>query len=271
MAAEAEELEENPRRKLPVAVAITGLVVVAGSGLFVAFRPGPGTIQEEASVQGERLSATLVVRLQDEAVTDADATVVVTNDSDRPAYYSGSECSGPGQPWIGPEGARAAQAGEVATNGLLRDRLIAAGSASRIVSLYPSSDPACDADEGVVAVAPHESVTFEYHSNNDPVDRSSELRGVAALTEVTRRGRELGRLRLIVPLAAADGADRATVDQAVDAFLADAQVIEFLADAEDGVLAHVAPEDDGWRISVSASSGHLAADVGADLFVRVSG
>jgi hypothetical protein len=169
-------------------------------------------------------------------------------------------------------GAGAAPAGAVATDGLLRDRLIAAGSASRIVSLYPSTGSGCDDDEAVIAVGPHETVTFDYRTNIDRVDRSSALRAVASVTEVTRRGRELGRLRLVVPLEAAAGADGPTIDQAVDAFLAEPDVIEFLAGADDqGVLAHVAPEDAGWRISVSASSGHLAAEVSRDLLVHVSG
>ena len=270
MAAAAEDEQDAPRRRVPVALLIVGLVVIAGSALFVAFRPGPEIIEADDAAEGERLQATLVVRLGDEAVTDAAATIEVTNGTDRPAYYEGSECSGPSQPWIGPEGAAAGSGGAV-RDLPLRERLIAAGSASRVITLYPSTDPDCDASDGVVAVDPHETVSFEYRSSIDPVDRSSALRAVAAITEVTRRGRELGRLRLVVPLEPVDGGRHMSVDQAVDVFLSDPEVVEFLADRDDGLLAHVAPEEDGWRISVSTDGGHLAADVGPDLQVRISG
>src|SRR5688572_408108 len=103
--AAAEHEQDAPRRRFPVAVVIVGLAVIAGSALFVAFKPGPGVVEGEDAAEGERLQATLVVRLQDEAVTDAVATIEVTNPSDRPAFYAGSECAGPSEPWIGPEGA----------------------------------------------------------------------------------------------------------------------------------------------------------------------
>ncbi|HYF44915.1 MAG TPA: hypothetical protein VD926_01815 [Acidimicrobiales bacterium] len=267
MAADAAETDDEPRRRLVVAGLVVGVAAIAATA-FVVLRGGPGTIEAEDRAEGERLQATLVVRLQDEAVSDAAAVVEVTNPSDRPAYYAGSECSGPTEPWIGPEGARG-PAG-VTVRGTIRERLIAAGAASRVVPLYPTTDPSCDATDRVIAVDPHETVTFEYRSSTDPVDRSSSLRAVAAITEVTRRGRELGRLRLVAPLETVGDDRRATVDQAVDAFLADAAVQAFLADADDDVLTHVAAEEDGWRISISAGADDIAADVGTDLLVRLS-
>jgi len=265
--AAAAETDDDPRRRFVVAGVVVGLAAIAATA-FVVFRGGPGTIEAEARGEGERLQASLVVRLRDEAVSDAAAVLEVTNPSDRPAYYAGSECSGPTEPWIGPEGARG-QSG-VVTRGTIRERLIAAGAAARVVPLYPTTDPSCDATDGVITVGPHETVTFEYRSSIDPVDRSSELRAVAAITEVSRRGRELGRFRLVVPLQAAGDDERATVDQAVDAFLADPTVQDFLAEADDDVLTHVAAEEDGWRISVSAGAGDIAADVGSDLLVHLT-
>ncbi len=247
-------------------VAIVALVVVAAAGLVVSFGGGPGTVKGEDTARGERLEATFVVQLEDRPVSDAAATLELTNTSERPAWYENIECSGPSEPWIGPAGARGQ--GGVATEGPLRDRLIAAGVASRVVALYPTGDQGCDPGGGAVEVGPGETVTFEYRSGTDPVDRSSELRAVASVSEVDRRGRSLGRLRLVVALEADSDAPGTTVDQVVDAFLADPSVTAFVVETgEDGLLAHVAPDESGWRISVSTSDGHLAAEVHPDLTV----
>jgi hypothetical protein len=66
----------------------------------------------------------------------------------------------------------------------------------------------------------------------------------------------------VVPIDADPDADGATVDQAVDAFLADGQVMDFVAASGDqGMLTHVTRVDAGWRIGLSSSVGDLSAEI----------
>lgn len=247
------------RSRLLVVGLVLAIAAVAATGLMVAFRDEASAIEGRDSARGERLKATFVVEVEDEAVADATATLRLTNTSDETAWFAPAECSVPTEPWIAPEGARAP--GAVETHAPLRERLITAGATARSVTLYPDADAECAPPDGPVEVAAHETVTVAYVAEGQ-VDRSSALRAVAAINEVTRNGRSIDRLRLVVPIEADPDADGATIDQAVDAFLADPQVADFVAASGDaGMLTTVTLEEDGWRIGLSSSIGDLSAEV----------
>jgi hypothetical protein len=241
---------------------VVGLVLaiggVAATGLMVAFRNDTAAIEGRDSARGERLKATLVLEVEDEAVADATATLTLTNTTDETAWFAPAECSVPSEPWIAPEGARAP--GAVETHAPLRERLITAGATARSVTLYPDDDE-CEPPDGPVELAAHETLTVAYVAE-DHLDRSSPLRAVAAITEVTRSGRSISRLRLVIPIENDPDAHGATIDQAVDAFLADPQVADFVAaSGNSGMLTTVTLEEDGWRIGLSSSIGDLSAEV----------
>ncbi|HET9770865.1 MAG TPA: hypothetical protein VFS16_08250, partial [Acidimicrobiia bacterium] len=200
-------------------------------------------------------------RVDDEAVADATATLRLTNTSDRPAYYAARPCSGPTEPWIAPQGAR--PDGGLDPDQPLRERLLASAATARAVTMYPDGELDCDAD-GPVEVAPRENLTIDFTAAGT-VDRATALQAVATIREVTRTGRALARVRLVVPVAAEGDDPGASVDRAVDAFLADPQVADFVdAAGGESMLTQVAREDGGWRIGLSASDGDLSAVIADD-------
>ena len=244
------------RSRLLVVGLLLAVVGVAATGLAVAFRHPAGTIEARDSDRGERLRATFVLRVDDKAVAGATATLRLTNATDRAAYYVATPCSGPTEPWIAPEGAR--PQGGLDPDLPLRERLLASAATARAVTMYPDGEIDCDAD-GPVEVAPQATVTIDFASS-DTVDRSSPLQAVASIREVTRTGRALARLRLVVPIEAAEGAEGDSVEQAVDSFLAAPDVADFVrAAGDESMLTQVSREDGGWRIGLSASNGDLSA------------
>jgi len=257
--------EASRRRFARRAAAVVALVAIGATGLVVAFRDDVSIAEGRDSATGERLRATLVVALEDRPLAEATATLRLTNTSDRPSWYRGNECEGPGEPSIGPEGLRPLQ-GTVLEDGSIRDRLIAAGEATLRVGLGRSDGELCEPGEGLVRVEAHETVSWAYRSSDIPVDRSSALVAVAVVNETNRRGRSAGRLRLMVPFPELPEARALTVDQAVDAFLADPTVADVVATAgEDGVLTVVTREGDVWRMNLGTSTGDLSGEVHTDL------
>jgi len=247
---------EAARSRLLVVALLLAVVGVAATGLAVAFHHDPTALEVRDTARGERLRATFTVRVEDEAVAEATATLRLTNGADRPAYYVATPCSGPTEPWIAPEGAR--PQGGLDPDQPLRERLLASAATARAVTLYPDGEIDCDAD-GPVEVAPGATLVVDF-TGAGTVDRTTPLEVVASIREVTRTGRALARLRLAVPVEAVDGEEAPTVDQAVDAFLADPEVADFVrAAGEDSMLTQVTREEGGWRIGLSASSGDLSA------------
>lgn len=257
------------RRRLARNVAaVVALVAVAATGLVVAFRDEGSTAAGRDVAEGDRLRVTLVVKVEDQPLAEATATLRLTNTSDQPAWYRSDECDGPGRPAIGPEGVAPRQAGTPG-NGALRDRLIAAGEASLRVELAVPDPGLCDPDVGPVDLDPGESVSWTYRSGAEAVDRSSALVAVAVVREANRQGRTVGRLRATVPFPELPGAGGLTIDRAVDVFLAEPTVVELLATAgEDGVLVGVTREGPIWRMSLGSAAGDLSAEVHPDLTVR---
>ncbi len=247
---------------------VVALVALAATGLVVAFREEGSTAAGRDVANGERLRVTLVVKLEDEALAEATATLRLTNTSEEPAFYQGDECDGPGLPAIGPEGARPHQSGAIGA-AALRDRMIAQGEASLRVELVVPDPGLCDPDAVAVRVEPGESVTWSYGAGDDAVDRSSALVATAVVREANRQGRTTGRLRATVPFAQLPDAGGLTIDRAVDAFLADPTVVVLVTAAgEDGVLVGVTREGAVWRMSLGSSEGDLSAEVHPDLTVR---
>lgn len=260
---------DSPRRPVPWrAVAVVALVGIAATGgLAVAFGGGGSTTEAGDSATGRRLEARLVVELDDRPLAEATATLRLTNTSDQPAWYEGSECQGPGDPAIGPEGMRP-QPVTVLEEGSIRERLIAAGEATRRVSFGRADGSFCETSDGLVEVGPQETVSWDYRTVDLPVDRSSEVVAVFVIQEATRTGRPVDRLRLVVPFPALGDADGPTVNQAVDAFLADPTVADMVAaSGDDGVLTVVSREGAGWRMSLGSSGGDLSGEVQPDLLV----
>jgi hypothetical protein len=249
---------EATRRRLLVAALVLAVVGVAATGLLVAFRGEPATVDGRDTARGERLRATFAVHVDDDRVAGATATLKLRNPSRQPAYYAAIPCSGPTEPWAAPPGAR--PQGGLDARLPLRDRLLAAAGTAQSVTLYPDGEIDCDA-EGPVELAPGASLTVDFTAA-DVLDRSTPLRVVAKVHEVTPEGREIALLRLIVPLDAAGGEAGATIDQAVDSFLHDPEVSAFVAAAGDeSMLTQVNREDRGWRIGLSSSAGDLSAVV----------
>jgi hypothetical protein len=246
------------RSRLLVVGLLLAVMAVAATGLAVAFRHPAGSIEGRDSARAERLRATFVLHVDDEAVADATATLRLTNASDRAAYYVATPCSGPTEPWIAPEGAR--PNGGLDADQPLRERLLASAATARAVTMYPDGELDCDAD-GPVEMAPQATMTIDFTAAGT-IDRSTPLEAVATIREVTRTGRALGRLRLVVPVEATGDDPGATVDQAVDAFLADPEVDAFVdATGDESMLTQVSREDGGWRIGLSSSNGDLSAVV----------
>jgi len=260
--------EASTRRRVRNAAAVLALVVVATTGLVVAFRDEGSTAAGRDVVDGDRLRVTLVVNVEDQPLAAANATLRVTNTSDQAAWYRGDECDGPGRPAIGPEGVPPRRSATVGT-AALRDRLIAAGEASLRVDLVVADPGLCDPDVVAVRLDPGETVSWVYGSGADAVDRSSALVGTTVVREANRRGRTIGRLRATVPFVELADAGGLTIDRAVDAFLVDPTVTGLVATAgEDGVLVGVTREGDIWRMSLGSGAGDLAAEVHPDLTVR---
>jgi hypothetical protein len=249
---------DDARSRLLVVGLLLAVVAVAATGLAVAFRHPAGTIDGRDTARGERLRATFVLHVEDEEVAGATATLRLTNASDRAAYYVATPCSGPTEPWIAPEGAR--PEGGLDPDQPLRERLLASAAAARAVTLYPDGEVDCDAD-GPVEVAPHADLSIDFTAAGT-IDRSTPLQAVATIREVTRTGRGLGRLRLVIPIAAEGDEPGATVDQAVDTFLNDPEVDAFVdATGAESMLTQVTREDGGWRIGLSSSVGDISAVV----------
>ncbi|HEY8059282.1 MAG TPA: hypothetical protein VID94_11045 [Acidimicrobiales bacterium] len=260
---------DTPRRPVSwrVAAVVALLGIAATGGLAVVFRNSGSTTEGQDSATGRRLEARLVVELDDRALAEATATLRLTNTSDQPAWYRGNECEGPGDPAIGPEGMRPPPVNAL-EEGSIRDRLIAAGEATRRVSFGRADGTFCEASEGLVEVGPNETFSWEYRTFDVPVDRSSTVAAVVVIGEVTRTGRSVDRLRLVVPFSALTDAGGPTVDQAVDAFLADPTVAGMVASSgDDGVLTVVSREGRGWRMSLGSSAGDLSGEVQPDLLV----
>lgn len=260
--------EASTRRRVRNLVALLALLAVAATGLVVAFREEPTSAAGRDVADGERLRVTLVVTVEDQTVAEATATLRLTNSSDRPAWYRGSECDGPGLPTIAPEGGPSRQSGAIA-NATLADRLIAAGEAALRVDLVVPEPGLCDPDLVAVRLEPGETVTWEYESGAVPVDRSSTLAAAVVVREANRRGRTTGRLRAEVPFPELSGGGGLSIDRAVDAFLSEPAVVELITVVgEDGILVGVTREREIWRMSLGSDAGDLSAEVHADLSVR---
>ena len=255
------------RRLARNAAAVLALVGVGATGLVVAFRDDTATEARRDAVRGERLRAVLVVAMDDEPLAEATATLRLTNGSDRAAWFRGDECGGPGRPSVRPRGDRPASGPDVG-DGTLRVRLIAAGATALGVELVAAGDAPCGPGGAPVRIEPDETLTREFRTGGTLVDRSSTQAVQAVVIEVDRRGRPLGRLRVRVPFPELPDARSLTVDQAVDAFLADPTVAEFVAAAGDvGMLTVVSREGDAWRLSLGTVGGDLSAKVRPDLTV----
>ena len=260
--------EASTRRRVRNAAAVLALLGVAATGLVVAFRDESSSAAGRDVANGDRLRVTFRVEVEDQPLAEATATVRLANSSDQPAWYRGDECDGPGLPTIGPEGDSPRQAATVG-NAALRDRLIAAGEASFRVELVVAHPGLCDPDGTAVRLDPGESVTWEYRSGADAVDRSVPLVASVVVREANRRGRITGRLRAEVPFPELPGGGGLTIDRAVDAFLADPTVVELVtATGEDGILVGVTREGEFWRMSLGSDAGDLSAEVRPDLTVR---
>jgi hypothetical protein len=261
-------VEASTRRRVRNVAAVVALVGVAATGLVVAFRDEATTAAGRDVAEGERLRVTLVVKAEDQLLADATATVRVTNTSDRPAWYKGDECDGPGRPVVRPDGTPARQ-GPTLSTGSIRDRLIAAGESALSVELVPPDPGLCDPDERPVEVDPGATLTFEYRTGATPVDRSSAVAANAVVREADRRGRTIGRLRVTVPFPEVSGEGGLTIDRAVDAFLADPTVASLVAAVEgDGVLVGVTRDGGIWRMSLGSIAGDVSGEVHPDLVVR---
>jgi len=260
---------DTPRRPFPwrVAAVVALVGIAATGGLAVAFGGGGSTTEARDSATGRRLEARLVVELDDRPLAEATATLRLTNTSDQPAWYEGSECQGPGDPAIGPEGMRP-PAVTALEEGSIRERLIAAGEATRRVSFGRADGSFCETGDDLVEVGPQETVSWDYRTVDLPVDRSSAVAAVFVIQEATRTGRPVDRLRLVVPFPALGDADGPTVNQVVDAFLADPNVADMVAaSGDDGVLTVVSREGAGWRMTLGSSAGDLSGEVQPDLLV----
>jgi hypothetical protein len=263
--------ESSRRRRALIVAAVVALVGIGATGLVVAFRDdGASTVEGRDEGEGERLSATLVVRVEDEALADVTATLTLRNESDRPAFYAGNECAGPGDPRIGPVGA--GPGGDVGRSidatGPVRERLIAAGRAAQVIGLGRASGEFCEMGLSQVRIDPGDTQTWEYRSGEAPVDRSAAVRAVTVVDETTRTGRSLGRIRLVIPFPDLPEARGLSIDQAVDAFLGHPDVVALLrATGEDGVLTVVSREGDVWTMNLGSSRGDLSGEVHPDLTV----
>ena len=244
------------------------LVGVAATGLVVAFRDEASIAAGRDVAEGDRLRVAFVVEVEDRTLAGATATLRLTNTSDQPAWYRGSECDGPGLPAIGPAGPPPRQSTALG-NAALRDRLIAAGEQSLRVDLVVPDPGLCDPDLVAVRLDPGATVSWEYRSEADAVDRSSAVAAAVVVREANRRGRTTARLRAEVPFPEVPGGGGLTVDRAVDAFLADPTVVELVAAVgEDGILVGVTREGEIWRMSLGSDAGDLSAEVHPDLGVR---
>ena len=253
---------EASRRAL-LALGAVALVAVAATGLVVASRGGAEPVQGRDRGVGERLEARLLVRVDDDPVAEATATLTITNPTRRAAWYRGNPCSGPGVPVLRPAGAgAAAQAGSAGGQDLRAD-LIASGEEGRTIPLRSDTEEVCTPEVGPVEVAPGASVRLVYDTAGLTVDRSAPVQVTARVVEVTRTNRAIGRVRLAVPFEAHADAVGTTVDQAVDAFLADPEVAGFIAAGDGDFLTQVHREDDGWRFGLSGDAGQLSAEVRA--------
>ncbi|MET0739405.1 MAG: hypothetical protein ABW035_14095 [Acidimicrobiales bacterium] len=260
---------DDPRRPFPwrVAAVVALAGIVATGGFVVTFRDGASTTEGHDSATGRRLEARLVVELDDRALAEATATLRLTNTSDQPAWYRGNECQGPGNPAIGPEGMRP-QPVTALEEGSIRERLIAAGEATRRVSFGRADGTFCEPGDSLVEVGPNETVSWDYRTYDLPVDRSTAVAAVVVIGEATRTGRPVDRLRLVVPFSALSDAGGPTVDQAVDAFLADPTVADMVASSgDDGMLTVVSREGQVWRMTLGSSAGDLSGEVQPDLLV----
>lgn len=260
--------EASRRRRVRNAAAVLALLAVAATGLVVAFRDEDSTAAGRDVANGDRLRVAFRVEVQDRALAEATATVRLTNRSDRPAWYRGDECDGPGRPAIEPTGAAARPRAAVG-DGSLRDRLIAAGEASLRVDLVVPDPGLCDPDRVAVRLEPGESVTWAYRSGADAVDRSSAVVAAVVVREANRLGRRTDRLRAEVRFPEVPGRGGLTIGRAVDAFLADPAVVELVAAVgEEGILVGVTREGEVWRMSLGSEAGDLSAAVRPDLTVR---
>lgn len=256
---------EAARRPALLAAGCLALVALAATGLVVTFRDGTATVEARDEATGERLEASLAVELEDQPVAAATVTLRLTNPTNRPAYFRGNDCAGPGNPAIGPRSSSAAaqSAGDAApiSDQTLRERLIANGERDRLVTLDRAGGELCDTGAGVVTVEPGETLAFEYATGSTLVDRAERVRATARVIETTRRGREIGRIRLAMAFDAHPDAG-GTVDQAVDAFLVHPEVADVLATADDqSWLTQVHREPDGWRIAITGDAGFVRARV----------
>lgn len=260
--------EASTRRRVRNVAAVLALVGVAATGLVVAFRDEVTVAAGRDVANGDRLRVTLVVTVEDQPLAEATATIRLTNSSDRTAWYRAGECDGPGLPTIGPEGVPPRQAAAIGA-APLRDRLIAAGEASQRVELNVPDPGLCDPAVMTVSLEPGQTVSWEYESGPDAVDRSSAVVAAVVVREANRRGRTTARLRAEVPFPEVPGGGGLTIDRAVDAFLADPTVVELVAAVgEDGILVGVTREGEVWRMSLGSDAGDLSAEVHPDLGVR---
>jgi hypothetical protein len=260
--------EAVPRHRLRITVALFALMAVGATGLVVAFRDEGSTAAGRDVAAGEQLRVTLVVRMTDEPLATASATLRLTNTSDRPAWYRGDECDGPGRPAVGPA-ATGPGPGTAAGTDTLWERLVEAGERSLRVELAPSDPGRCDPDPFAARIEPGETVTREYRSGVDPVDRSSPVEATVVVRESNRRGRTTARLRPRVPFPELPGGGALTIERAVDAFLADPTVDGLVAEAgADALLVGVSRRGPVWRMSLGSGAGDLSAEVHPDLTVR---
>jgi hypothetical protein len=258
--------EARLRRPALVAGALLALAAVVLTAMVVSSGEQVDWDQGRDRQDGARLRAVLVVRAEHALTAEVTATVRLTNAGDRPAWFRGSPCAGPGAPVARPEGASPGTPGPDA-GAAVRERLIRAGEATAVVTLVPADDEPCDPGERRVRVDPGATLSWTHRSPGPVVDRSSAARATLVVQELDRAGRPAGRLRLVVPLAELPGSVGATIDQVVDAFLAEPRVVELLDVAGDDVLTVVRREGASWRLSLGSASGDVSAEVGPDLSV----
>jgi hypothetical protein len=258
------------RRRQALALGLLAVVTAAaGLGVLAIDRAStdePVAIDEQqVDADGERLEAVFVVGIEHRPASAAYATLTITNRSARPAWYLASSCSGPALPEITPTGDQpraSAWREDLAEHG--RTVILGREDGSRdSCDLLPELRPV-RLDAGV-------SKTFRYASEVSLVDRSTDVHGVVVVTESTEDGDPVVDLRLDVPFGRLPGTRHVPVEAAVDAFLAEPEVADFVAEFGGGSYPSAVREEDGWRFTVTGSQELLVGHVSADsLAVDVS-
>ena len=86
------------RRLALLVVAVAAVVGIGATGLVGAFRDEASTARGRDSAIGRRLRAAFVVRLEDQPLAEATATLRLTNSSDSARLVPGQRMRGTGPP-----------------------------------------------------------------------------------------------------------------------------------------------------------------------------